>query len=283
MRSNKISRRTFLKLSTIATITLGSAGLVYGGTIEPYDIEITTNDIPLHNLSANFDGYKIIQITDLHMGSWLNRERLVTAVDIINEYKPDLVAITGDFITLGRIESQADDLIHGLSQLQATDGVVAVMGNHDHYANVDQTREVIQQANIKELPNEHIIIERQSEQLVIAGLDDVWESQHDIEKLTSGLPEGVPAVLLAHEPDIADETSETGYFGLQISGHSHGGQIRLPFLDAPVLPWLGQKYPMGRYQVNNMIQYTNRGIGMTGMPVRINCRPEIAIFNLMQG
>lgn len=283
MMSKKLSRRAFLKIAAVTGMAVGTGSFVYASAFSPYVIEVTNHHIPLRNLSANFDGYKIVQITDLHMGSWLNRERLMEAVDIVNEQQPDLIAVTGDFSVKGDIEPQADDLIYGLSQLQAVDGVVAVLGNHDYAANVDRTRDVLQQANVLELPNEHIVLERDSAQLVIAGLDDVWANQHDIRKLTSALPEGIPAVLMAHEPDIADRTSRSGHFGLQISGHSHGGQIRTPSGEAPVLPWLGEKYSIGRYQVNDMIQYTNRGLGMTGVPIRINCPPEISIFNLAQG
>lgn len=283
MKSKQLSRREFLKIAAVTGIAVGTGSFVYASAFSPYVIEVTNHHIPLRNLSANFDGYKIVQITDLHMGSWLNGERLMEAVEIVNEQQPDLIAVTGDFSVKGDIEPQADDLIYGLSQLQAVDGVVAVLGNHDYAANVERTRDVLQQANVLELPNEHIVLERDSAQLVIAGLDDVWANQHDIRKLTSALPEGIPAVLMAHEPDIADRTSRSGHFGLQISGHSHGGQIRTADGNAPVLPWLGEKYSIGRYQVNDMIQYTNRGLGMTGIPIRINCPPEISIFNLAQG
>ena len=280
MRAKKLSRRAFLKLAAVTGVAISTGSLVYGSAFSPYVIEVSNNRIPLRNLSSKFDGYKIIQLSDLHMGSWLNRERLLEAIDIINEHQPDLIALTGDFSVKGDIEPYADDLIYSLSQLQASDGVLAVMGNHDYAANIERTREVLQAANVLELPNEHILIERESAKLVIAGLDDVWANQHDIAKLTSGLPDGIPAVLMAHEPDIADEISRTGRFGLQMSGHSHGGQIRTLGGDAPILPWLGEKYWIGRYQVRDMIQYTNRGIGMTGIPIRINCPPEISIFNL---
>lgn len=272
------SRRMFLKLATVTGVTIASAGIIYGNTIEPYDIEITTNPIRLPNLAPEFENYKLVQISDLHMGSWLNRERLTTVVNIINSMNPDLVAITGDYVTLGRIKPYADDLVDTLSQIQASDGVVSVLGNHDHWANVELTREVLKSANIIELPNESMVLTRGSAKFVIAGLDDVWEEQHDLDKLISTLPTDVPTILLAHEPDIADETSQTGYFELQISGHSHGGQIRLPIINALYLPRLGQKYPMGRYQVNQMVQYTNRGIGMADLPIRIRCRPEISVF-----
>ena len=269
-----------MKVAITSGVAISGSGVIYGSMIEPNNIEVTINKIPMKNLPSAFEGYKIAQITDLHMGSWLNRERLDEVVNMINAHRPDMVTITGDFITMGDIEPYATDLVESLSKLQATDGVFGVLGNHDHWSNVEITRKVLQEANIIELPNEHKVIEREGSQLIIAGLDDVWENQNDIEKLVSGMPPNIPAVLMAHEPDIADEISQTGLFGLQISGHSHGGQIRLPFIGAPLLPRLGRKYPDGSYQVKDMIQYTNRGIGMVDVPIRINCPREIALFTL---
>lgn len=276
----QFSRRDFLKVSAVAGMAMAGGGFVYGGIIEPSTTDLTFHTIPIQGLAEPFEGYRIVQLSDLHMGSWLTRERLAETVDLINAQKPDLVAITGDFVTLGSIDPVANDLIDTLTQLQATDGVVGVLGNHDHWKNAPQISEVLRTANVIELPNDSIVIERDRAQLTIAGLDDVWESKNDLDKLLSTMPDDVPAVLLAHEPDIADETSATGRFGLQISGHSHGGQIQLPLIGAPYLPWLGQKYPIGRYQVGNMVQYTNRGIGMTFPPVRVGCPPEISIFEL---
>lgn len=277
--SSLISRRTFLKMGLVTGAALASSATVYGNAVEPYDIEITQHHIPIRKLSEKFEGYKIVQITDLHYGSWLEKDWLLNILDIVNAQDADIVAITGDFVTLGRIDPYADVLIETLSQLQASDGVVAVLGNHDHYRNTDQVRSMLQAANILELPNDSIIIKRDGDQLVIAGLDDVWENQHDIAKLVSTLPDDTPAVLLAHEPDIADEIVTTGRFALQLSGHSHGGQIRLPVIGAPFLPDHGKVYPMGKYQVSDMFLYTNRGVGMT-LPLRINCRPEISVFTL---
>jgi predicted MPP superfamily phosphohydrolase len=108
----------------------------------------------------------------------------------------------------------------------------------------------------------------------------VYVGQNRIEKVLEKLPEQGCAILMVHEPDFADESAATGRFDLQISGHSHGGQVNLPLLGAPVLPRFGRKYPQGLYQVGSMYQYTNRGVGMTPPYIRINCRPEITVFTL---
>ncbi|MDH5508153.1 MAG: metallophosphoesterase, partial [Anaerolineae bacterium] len=115
-----------------------------------------------------------------------------------------------------------------------------------------------------------------------AGGDDIWENQDRLDLVLEMLPEEGCAILLAHEPDFADTSAATGRFDLQISGHSHGGQIIFPVIGPPVVPWLSEKYPLGLYQLGEMLQYTNRGIGMVGPPhVRFNCRPEITVFTLV--
>ena len=117
-------------------------------------------------------------------------------------------------------------------------------------------------------------------QTFIVGVDDPWYGKPSVRPILARLPEQGAAILLAHEPDFADEFSQFGRFDLQLSGHSHGGQVCLP-TGAPIrLPAYGQKYPRGRYQVGDMILYTNRGVGSSGIPVRFNCRPEISLFTL---
>ena len=130
-RSSLISRRTFLKMSLFAAV-LGSSATVYGSTVEPYNIEITQHRIPIRQLSPKFDGYKIVQIADLHYGSWMAKDWLIHIVDLVNKQNPDIIAATGDFITLGRIEPYADVLIETLSQLSAKDRVVGGLGSHEH-------------------------------------------------------------------------------------------------------------------------------------------------------
>jgi predicted MPP superfamily phosphohydrolase len=111
-------------------------------------------------------------------------------------------------------------------------------------------------------------------------VDDVWEGSPRLGLVAPQLPEGDAAILLAHEPDFADSSAGTGKFDLQLSGHTHGGQVVLPFFGPPVLPHLGSKYPSGLYRIGDMYQYTNRGVGMAKLPIRINCPPEITIFQL---
>jgi predicted MPP superfamily phosphohydrolase len=153
------------------------------------------------------------------------------------------------------------------------------MGNHDRHANAAQTQEVLAQSNVIELSNEVFTLERDGQLLTIAGVDDAWYHHDRLDLVLEKLPDEGGAVLLMHEPDFADSSAPTGRFDLQLSGHSHGGQIVLG--SGPlVLPDLGKKYHTGQYQLDDMILYTNRGVGVTIPPVRINCPAEISVFTL---
>ena len=130
------------------------------------------------------------------------------------------------------------------------------------------------------LRNSVITVQCGESQLHFAGLDDVSQKMDRLDILMKSLPEDGAAILLVHEPDFADVAAATQRFDLQISGHSHGGQIVLPFIGPPILPEMGKKYPSGLYNINNMLLYTNRGVGVTTVNARFNCRPEITVFTL---
>jgi len=235
--------------------------------------------LTLPRLMPAFEGYRIVQISDFHIGTWLNRRRLEEAVHQVNQQHPDLIAITGDFVTYAP-ERFAQDLIDCLGQLRARDGAFAVLGNHDHWTDPQILRQIFHKTGVIELPNTFQTIRRGPEQLHIAGVDDVMNEKACLPEVLAGLPEEGAAILMAHEPDFADVSAASGRFDLQISGHTHGGQILLPRMGPPFLPRFGRKYPSGLYQINGMVQYTNRGLGTAELQFRLNCRPEITVFNL---
>lgn len=240
---------------------------------------ITRLTLRLPNLHANFNGFRLVQISDIHLDGWMNRKRLEDIIQRINEQQPDLVAITGDFIShpTGQHES---DLAAALSQVKARFGAVAVLGNHDHWTDPKMVRRALKAGSIRDLSNRFITLERDGAQLHIAGVDDIVERLDRLDLVLESLPETGSAILLAHEPDYADTSAASGRFDLQLSGHSHGGQVVLPIIGAPILPPLGRLYPSGLYQVGGMYQYTNRGLGMTGLHLRLNCDPEVTVFTL---
>jgi predicted MPP superfamily phosphohydrolase len=247
--------------------------------IEPGWVDVTHVSLALPGLAPAFCGYRVVQLSDLHMGDWMNAARLDDVVRLVNKQSADLIAITGDFVTR-RAVSHMRDLANGLSQLKASDGVVAVLGNHDHWSGAQAVRDVLAASGVCELANNFRTFHRNDAQLHIAGVDDIIAGCDRLDLLLARLPAAGAVILLAHEPDFADESAATGRFALQLSGHTHGGQIVAPLIGPLLLPALGRKYPSGHYQVGSMIQYTNRGVGVVSPFVRINCRPEISVFDL---
>lgn len=242
-----------------------------------FDIVPLTVEIP--HLASAFAGYRLVQISDIHLGHWVTAERLHGIAHLVNAQQPDAIVITGDFASYV-LEEVLVDLTAGLQQLRARDAMLAVMGNHDHWLDVSRVRRAVADAGVIELQNDVYTVRRGTAVLHIAGVDDIMVKQDDLAMVLAKLPPDGPAILLAHEPDFADVSAATGRFALQLSGHSHGGQIVLPHL-GPLRGPLFRKYPHGRYQVGDMVQYTNRGLGTNMIRLRLNCRPEITVITLL--
>lgn len=242
------------------------------------DFAIVPLPVTLPDLNPEFEDYRIAHISDLHMGHWLNGERLDGVAALINQQNPDLVVITGDFVSYSMKQIE-EDMIAGLQKIYAVDGVVAVLGNHDHWLDPTGVRRLLNAGGVRELANDVLSLHRGSASLHVAGVDDILVGADDLTKVLGILPDEGPAILLAHEPDFAEKSAQTGRFGLQLSGHSHGGQILLPGL-GPIRGEMFRKYPLGRYQVGDMVQYTNPGIGTHVLRLRINCPPEITLVTL---
>ena len=247
---------------------------------------IEINHLPLNipKLAPEFDGYKLVQISDFHMGTWMNRERLAHIVLLVNQQSPDLIAITGDFVSY-EVEAPLREMAVPLQELCAPDGIFAVLGNHDYYTGEqEKVRAALKKFNITELKNDYRTIYRGDAVLTLAGVDDCYDDSNDLDQLTARLSSNGsakgPTILLAHEPDLADQAAASGCFDLQLSGHSHGGQVVLPKIGMLYLPRHARKYPSGMYQLNGMTLYTNRGLGTSHLRVRYNCPPEIAVFML---
>ncbi|MBZ0301815.1 MAG: metallophosphoesterase [Anaerolineae bacterium] len=251
----------------------------YARWVEPRWLAVREVRLKLPRLPEAFHDYRIVHLSDLHLGWGLDRSRLQGAVDLVNLIQPDLVAITGDFIdrTAGEV---IDDLIGPLRQLQSRDATVAVMGNHDYYHGVNGVRRALKASGILDVSNRVHTLERDGALLHIAGVDDVAWHHDSLDAVLDALPDSGPALLLAHEPDFADLSAATGRFDLQLSGHSHGGQVRLPLIGMPVLPSHGQRYPSGWYQVGDMQLYTNRGLGTIAPHIRLGARPELTVLML---
>ncbi len=241
--------------------------------------EIVPISIAVPNLDPVFQGYRIAQISDIHLGQWITIERLKGVIDLVNQQKPDLVAITGDFVSY-IFDSFAEGLAALLGELCPRDAAVGILGNHDHWVGAEDIRAVMKQSNVRDLSNDVFTLTRGDANLHIAGVDSIMANQDRLDLVMKKMPPAGPAILLAHEPDFADVSAKTGRFSLQLSGHSHGGQFVIPRLGTPIRGYHFWKYPLGIYKVGDMIQYTNRGLGTNLFWSRINCPPEITIFNL---
>jgi predicted MPP superfamily phosphohydrolase len=271
----------------VAAIDLGvviAGGAAWGYFIEPASPQIENVRLKLPRLTKEFFGLRVAQLSDIHMGGWMNAERLAYVVDLVTQQKPDVLLLTGDFLIghefNSESEAQLQEIINILSPLTNTVPSFGILGNHDYWTDAHAVREMLSSCGVKELTNSVSTLSRGSETLHICGVDDVWEGNARLDEVLNQLKDNSAAILLAHEPDFADVSAQANRFDLQVSGHSHGGQIVFPFIGPPILPHLGQKYPSGLYQIGNMLQYTNRGVGMARLPVRFNCPPEITIFYL---
>lgn len=243
-------------------------------------IDFVEIDIELNKLGWNFHNFKILNITDIHLGQWITPEYLDELVDYVNTLNFDLITLTGDYFSY-IMEDYEDSLEKSLKKLKAEYGKFGVLGNHDHWMDANKIREIFKKSDIVDLSNDVYTLKKGGDCLNIAGIDSCTVCADNLDQVLEKLPKNIPTILLAHEPDFAKESSKTGRFDIQISGHSHGGQFIIPkFETTPFRGPNSTKYPVGLYKVGNMIQYTSKGLGTNSFRLRINCKPEITIITL---
>ncbi len=285
-RRPPISRRSFVKAGLG-----GAAGLaIYAAGIERHWIEVTLHDVPLAGLSAAFNGLRIVQLSDIHMDEYTEPYFLRHVVDPINGMRPDMVVLTGDFISFGLAPvgfavGAAWQCANILSGLQCKH-LYAVLGNHDVGVDPKAVTAALTANGIRVLTNACLPIERQGGRFWLAGLDDPVLGAPDPERAIPNAIRNVPhepLILICHAPDYVDtllERPEGEAVNLMLSGHTHGGQVRLPLVRALHLPELGRKYVEGWFRFGPMQLYVNRGVGTVGVPFRFDCPPEITLFTL---
>lgn len=243
------------------------------------DFQVEHVEVTIPGLDPSFHNYRLANLSDIHLGQWITPEHLNGVIDILNNEKPDSITITGDFVSY-ILDDVAFDLENSLKRLKPKEYTLAVLGNHDHWLGADQIRQILHRSDIIDVSNDFYTIHHDKALLHIAGVDSVMLGMNRLDKVMEKLPAEGPAILLAHEPDFADISSTTGRFSLQISGHSHGGQFVIPGLGTLIRGPHFLKYPVGKYKVGDMVQYTSRGLGTNVFWLRINCDPEITIFKL---
>ena len=285
MTNPPFSRRQFLRLS----IALGGAGLVglaaEAALAESHRPVVERIEVALRQLPKELDGLTIAHLSDFHYDSPASAGVIRTAVEITNGLAPDLVVLTGDYVTLypfeirSRAAEDSKPCAQVLADLHAPMGVFGVLGNHDYLSDPRLVTRSLEAHGVTVLRNFNLRIERRGARLWIAGVDDVLGGGASLDKALRGIPRDGITVLLAHEPDYADSVAQHAV-DLQLSGHSHGGQIRFPLLGAVYLPPMARKYPYGLNQIGRLKVYTNRGLGTIFVPVRLGCPPEITLLTL---
>ena len=274
-----LNRREFLK---VVGLTVGG-GLVAASSYlaisdESQDPVVDQVPIRIKNLHPSLEGFTLLQMTDQHLYPLTQPSLIKKSVAIANSLNPDLVVLTGDYVWQD-LEA-IDELAPILAGLDAKYGVFSTLGNHDYWLDADVITTTLEAAGLPVLVNQGLSIKHGKGSFYLAGLDDGWSGYPDLDATLEGAIPGDPVILLCHEPDLADRYALDGRVSLQLSGHSHGGQIRLPGIGALILPYLGRKYDIGLYKVDQMLLYTNRGLGVISEPVRYNCPPEITQFEL---
>ncbi|MBT2695323.1 metallophosphoesterase [Bacillus sp. ISL-55] len=285
--SEQITRRTFIKRAVGTLLTaagLGTGSYFYAREVEPRMLDITRHTIKNAALPSGFDGVRVIQFSDTHIGFQYTMEQLNQLITKINNQKPDLIVFTGDLLDDPRHFTEKNKLISILSSLDAPLGKFAVYGNHDHggYGS-DLYKQIMDQSGFTLLLNTSANIKLlDGSSIWIAGIDDAMLGKPDLNASMAKIPANSYTILLSHAPDKAEEAAQHP-IQMQMSGHSHGGQIQIPFYGPLVTPPFAEKYVEGFYTIgpnDGLTLYVNRGLGTTRLPFRFLSQPELAIFTL---
>ncbi|HEX8457613.1 MAG TPA: metallophosphoesterase [Pyrinomonadaceae bacterium] len=277
MRKAELTRRQFLRGLAAAGLCGVSASAAYAGLFEIHDYELTETEIFIRELPAAFENFRIVQVSDVHHSSLVSLAEVRRVVELTQSARGDMVVLTGDYTTARRryIEPCAE----ALGSLTAPAGVWAVLGNHDHYTDGELTRRALARHGMGVLDNAHTEIVRGADKLQLAGVDDWSWGYADWARAVGKLDARRPAVLLSHEPQVFD-LPDTAGISLILSGHTHGGQVSLPFIGAPARFLAEFKYLRGLYERGGRQLYVSRGTGVVGLPIRLGARPEIATLRL---
>jgi predicted MPP superfamily phosphohydrolase len=277
-----LTRRRFLVAATLASASVA----FYSNDVARHEIEVTHPTFFIKNLPPAFHGFRIAQISDLHLEEYTEDYFLRRVIDHVNDLAPDMVLVTGDFISRGPLTPVVSFQAAGrcgelLSRLRCPLRY-GILGNHDAAVSSQAVRFHMEDNGLPMLVNQCTRVEYKGDHIFLAGLDDAEFGRPDLDATLPPKPDA-PVILLVHEPDYADQVVKhpaAENVDLILSGHTHGGQIRLPFFGPLALPPGGQLYPEGHYQIGSSQLYVNRGIGTVGVPFRLNCPPEITLSTL---
>jgi predicted MPP superfamily phosphohydrolase len=272
------TRRRFLNGLVAAPLVAVAATSAYASLIEPYHYWISETDVFIRDLPERFENFRLTQLTDIHHSRILGIDHVRQVVALAQQAKPDLFVLTGDYTTTYRrfIEPCAE----ALGGLNAPEGVWAVLGNHDHYTDPELTTRALRRRHIEVLDNASTRLQRGPDSLQLSGIDDWTWNATDWQRAFTGLSATIPTILLSHQPSVLD-FEQTTSVALILSGHTHGGQVRLPGLGAPArFATKDLKYDRGLFRRGETQLYVSSGTGVIGLPFRLGVRPEIAVLRL---
>ncbi|MGR0483005.1 MAG: metallophosphoesterase [Candidatus Electronema sp. V4] len=273
-----ISRRAALRLAAygLAAAMTGS----YTVFIERNIVLVNRYQIQLAKLPSAFHGFTIAHLSDLHFGSLVSSDFIRKVVERTNALRTDVICCTGDYVHAMNTTAELDQVWPILMKLQARHGVLSVLGNHDHWADTDRSLYWLERSG-QNLRHTCKAIELGKERLILGGAGDLWEDRLLIDQVFANSAENDCRILLSHNPDAMDTPFKTS-FELMMSGHTHGGQVRLPFYGPSVLPVENKRYSSGLIDTPKTKLFISRGIGWAIYPVRFNCYPEIAVLELVR-
>jgi uncharacterized protein len=267
-----------LRVTLDALILLLGLMLFWAFLIEPNRLVVREQTIEIEDWPRELDGFRIAVLSDIHVGaSFIDDKKLHTIVERTNQLHPELIVILGDYMTGAHIQPEVFAPI--LKNFSAPLGTYSVLGNHDWWYNGTRVRAGLEQNGIKVLENEVVQLQVRGTSLWLVGLADLWTRQQLISETVNKVPEGQPLIALTHNPDIFPRLPER--VPLLLAGHTHGGQVRVPFIGTVVeASRYGDRYVRGHVFENNHHLFVTTGIGTSIMPVRFGVTPEIVLLTV---
>jgi predicted MPP superfamily phosphohydrolase len=280
---SRTTRRNFLRLAAATGVAAFGIDSVVR---EPNRPQVVNRALGLRRWPERLDGFRIAVLSDFHYDPLFSVHPIHASIPMVNDLRPDLIVLTGDFVSLPLLKKEdakaaraAEPCAQLLQQMKAPHGLWAVLGNHDFFTDPFRVGAALHAHDIRLLVNQSAAVEANGARFWLSGVNDVLSQTADLDATLHGVPPDEATILLAHEPDYADYVARFPV-DLQLSGHSHGGQVRIPFLPPLYLPELARKYVAGLYRIGPLTLYTNRGLGTVAVPVRFNCSPEITLLTL---
>ncbi len=275
-----MTRREFLIRAGAGAAALVAGGTTYAYAVEREWLEVTHRTVKLEGWPPAFDGLRVAHLTDLHHSPVVPLAYLERCIARANAERPDLVALTGDYVTLSKRWEFIEPVAAALGKLRAPLGVFASLGNHDVWMGATLVQQALERNGCTVLRNRGMAAARDGGRLGVVGLGDLWTEDVNFREGFRGVPEGWPSLILMHNPDTFEEWP-AGHPGLILAGHTHGGQVAIPGYGPPFVPSrYGNKYARGLFQRGDAAMYVNRGVGTAVFAVRFMVRPEIAILTI---